>query len=100
MPSDWILEDNLKPSLETLAAFSGYNIDAWDWDAIWHGVKDTDVERGAWFEYELAAGHPVGVRVAKDVGSSMVFVDVRAGEELEAKMQAALEIMQTYHLMP
>ena len=98
MPSDWIIEDNLKPLLETLATFAGYSLDAWDWDAVQLGIKGTDVERGDWYEYELSGNRPVRIRIAKDVGSSVIFIDVNVDGELDAKVAAAMEIMQTYHL--
>jgi hypothetical protein len=98
MASGWIIDVNLRPFCEIVGAFSGAGLDSWDWDAIHLGVKETDVEKNAWFDYEFVGKHPVKIRVAHDVGTSVLFVDAMANEEIESKVRVAIEIMQSYRL--
>ncbi|MEH1938521.1 MAG: hypothetical protein V7L14_33420 [Nostoc sp.] len=96
MATNWIFDNNLKPFIEVLAMFCGCEIDQDDLDAIYSGVKKTDYEKDVWFEYEYTGS--LEFKVAQDVGSSVIFVDVLADEALEAKIAVAIEILQIYRL--
>ena len=98
MSSGWIIANNLKPFCETVATFGGYGFDDSDWDAIATGVKRTDYEQGNWFEYEMQGDSPVTLKIARDPGTSVLFVAVEADAAIQARMTVAIEIMQTYHL--
>jgi len=98
MFSDWILEDNLKPFVETLSGFVGYRFDDRDWDAIRFNLKDTDVEAERWYDYELAGERTAKLRLARDPGSIVLFVRVQADEDLERRAAVATEIMGSYWL--
>ena len=99
MASGRIIDENLRPFCEIVAAYSGAGLDSWDWDAIHLGVKGTDVEKNAWFDYEFVGEHPIKIRVAYDVGTSVLFVDAMANEEIELKVRVAIDIMQSYRLI-
>ncbi|MEH2417435.1 hypothetical protein [Nostoc sp.] len=96
MATNWIFDKNLKPLIEILAMFCDYKIDQDDLDTIYSGVKKTDYEKDVWFEYEYTG--TLKFKVAQDVGSSVIFVDVLADEGLEAKVAVAIEILQIYRL--
>lgn len=98
MIPNWIFDYNLKPFLEILARFCIYEIDDGDWDAIYSGSKKTDFEQDIWFEYEYTGSLPVKFSVAQDIGCSVIFVDVQAKEEVQAKVAVAIEILQFYRL--
>lgn len=94
----WIIEYNLKPFVETLSGFVGYRFDDWDRDAIRFGIKDTDVEADRWYEYGPIGERPVKLRIARDPGSIVVFVQVEADKDLEEKATIAAAIMCDYWL--
>ncbi|WP_445626372.1 hypothetical protein [Nostoc sp. DSM 114167] len=96
MATNWIFDKNLKPLIEILAMFCDCKIDRDDLDTIYSGVKKTDYEKDVWFEYEYTGS--LKFKVAQDVGSSVIFVDVLADEGLEAKVAVAIEILQIYRL--
>ncbi|WP_448266650.1 hypothetical protein [Nostoc sp. DSM 114159] len=96
MATNWIFDKNLKPLIEILAMFCDCKIDQDDLDTIYSGVQKTDYEKDVWFEYEYTGS--LKFKVAQDVGSCVIFVDVLADEGLEAKVAVAIEILQIYRL--
>ncbi|MEH2199429.1 hypothetical protein [Nostoc sp.] len=97
MAPNWIFDNNLKPFFEILAMFCSCKIDQDDLDTIYSEVKKTDYEKDVWFEYEYSEG--LELKVAQDIGSSVIFVDVLADEGLKAKIAVAIEILQIYRLI-
>ncbi|MDZ7964112.1 MAG: hypothetical protein RM368_03910 [Nostoc sp. DedSLP03] len=97
MAPNWIFDSNLKPLIEILAMFCGCKIEQDDLDTIYSEVKKTDYEKDVWFKYEYSEG--LELKVAQDLGSSVIFVDVLANEGLEAKVAVAIEILQIYRLI-
>lgn len=94
----WIIEDNLKPFVETLSGFVGYRFDDWDWDAIYYGVRDTNKEVDRWYEYELIGDRKMKLCLARADGSFPIFVRVEADKDLEEKAAIAADIMCDYWL--
>lgn len=95
----WIIDKNLKPCCEILAAYVSYDFDDGDWQAILIGVEKTNIEQNVWFDYPLIGNETVRFRIANDVGTTVVFVDIQTSEKLESQMNVAIDIMQTYHLI-
>jgi hypothetical protein len=100
MTTGWIDETNLKPFLETVAQFAGYELNNWDWDAINYGVKSSDHERGRWFIYEIEGVQSVTIRLAIDPGTAVLFVEIDSEPPVESKADVAIVIMQSYRLLP
>lgn len=94
----WIIEDNLKPFVETLSGFVGYSFDEWDWDAIYYGVRDTNEEVDRWYQYELIGDRKMKLWLARADGSFPIFVRVEADKDLEEKAAIAAGIMQSYYM--
>lgn len=98
---NWIIDDNLEPWLVVVAGFVGAHFDANDRAAIEGGVDGTDVERDAWFEYAFSGTATLNVRLARDPGSSVVFVEARPAEPddaLSTRIATATGISQAWRL--
>ncbi len=95
----WILEENLKPLLETLSGFIHYRFDDWDWTAIRFGIINTDAGKNQWYEYPLIGEQTVLVKIAMDPGSSVVHVEMQSEPGVEEKAEVAMEIFQTYRVI-
>lgn len=98
---DWIIDDNLEPWLAVVAGFVGAQLDADDIAAVDWGLGGTDVERDAWFEYAFAGLETLNVRLARDPGSSVLFVEARAAspdEALDILVKTATEIFQAWRV--
>jgi hypothetical protein len=98
MFSGWIIDQNLKPFLEILSAFVQYDFDNSDWDAVSLGIQETDSERGVWLDYPLSGDTTIKLRLARDVGTSVIFVRVETGADMWPKVATAIEILQSYRV--
>jgi len=98
MYAAWILEENIKPLLETVARIAGAQLDNWDWDATTVGLKNTDHERGQWFDYQFQGNHSVKIRLAREHGTSVLFVELESNAQIESQCAVALTIMADYRL--
>jgi hypothetical protein len=96
---NWILDENLGPMLEFVSGLAGYEFGDVDLDAVTLGARETDVEKHEWFSYPLVGRHSLAFEVARDPGSSVVFVRVASDEDqIEPQIEAAVSLMQTYRL--
>jgi hypothetical protein len=86
MFSGWIIDQNLKPFLETLSGFVQYDLNDSDWDAVSFGIRETDSERDVWFDYRLIGNTTIKLRLAHDVGTSVIFVNVQTGANIGTKV--------------
>ncbi|MGW6545721.1 hypothetical protein ACWGBH_23145 [Streptomyces massasporeus] len=96
----WIVDANLRPFCETVAAFTGYDFDDSDWQAIDTALPHTDEERSLWYDYPLSGRVPLTLFVAADPEAGVVFVRV-AGEpdsHTRAKLAAARFIFGTWEV--
>lgn len=96
MIARWIYEENILPWLETIANFVGYKFDEWDWNAVNFGIQNTNVEEEKWYEYQLIGNQIADVKIAIDVGASVMFVQLQSEKSVEEKAQVATEIFQNY----
>jgi len=87
--SRWIFDTNLEPFLNVLSWMVKYKFEYWDWEVISNGVLHTGVEADKWYDYEFSGEITVKMRIARDVGSSVVWVDV----DLPDKYQATYKIV-------
>jgi hypothetical protein len=99
MITDWVCEQNLKPFVEILSMYAGYDFDDGDWTAVEFGITDTDVERDAWFECELSGENTIQVALALDPGSSVLFFRAESNKETESKIDAIVPVLQSYDLV-
>ncbi len=98
MIHDWIFEDSLHPFLAILSSFAGYSFDEGDEAAIEWGIQNTDVEKDAWFAYELAGEHPIRLTLARDPGTAVVVVRGEADHDTEMRIGVVITIAQWYRL--
>ena len=98
MYAGWVLEENIKPLLETVTGFAGAKLDDWDWDAITLGLKSTNHEHGQWFDYQFQGNESVKIRLAQERGTEVLFVEVESIPRIESQCGVALSIMQNYRL--
>jgi hypothetical protein len=56
----WIFAENLQPFVQPLAFLTGYTLydEEYDWVAIEHSIKETDVYEGKWYTCASAGPHP------------------------------------------
>jgi hypothetical protein len=93
----WILTDNLRPFVETVAFLLGYRFDESDWSAFEAGLPSTDSERGPWFEYPLAGA---SVEVALEPGAEeMVQLRFTGLGHLEDRVAFLGELARNYLLV-
>lgn len=95
----WIFEGNLPAFVELVASALGYVWDDGDQAAVDHGMTDTDVEAGRWFEYPVVPpvheGPSAAIALANDIGSSVVFARVEVqdpGERLVGRLETLLDV--------
>jgi hypothetical protein len=98
MLRNWIFEENLKPTLELLAQYAGYDFSPDDWNAVRFGVTETDEEQDRWCEYEFSVPERVAFRVAQSSGSRVIFFQVESKPEIEGKVETVLRIAQHYRI--
>ena len=94
----WILEGNLRPMVEFASYVVGYEFDDIDWDAVALGLRDTDVEKEAWFEYPLVGDRSLSLKVALSPGEIVAWVWVDTDPELETRLMDAAVLMADYSL--
>lgn len=94
----WVLEENLLPFLTTIGWIVGYTFDQDDWTAISNGIGETDQEADRWYEYEMAGRRRLKLAIARDPGSSVVFVRVQTEAVLESQVNLAIEIFARFRL--
>ncbi|MEU1618916.1 hypothetical protein ABZ479_16670 [Streptomyces sp. NPDC005722] len=95
----WVFEANLRPLCEAVSFFTGYAFDDGDWQAVEGALPATDAEhRDGWYAYPLSGRVPLTLLVARDPGSSVVFVRFagRPGTGEEARIEAALHVFSTW----
>jgi hypothetical protein len=93
-----VWDDNLRPFLTALGWLADYGFDADDWEAVSHGVRNTDAEAGVWFEYELCGRERVPFSVAfDDAGSSIVMVRAAVPAALEAQAWLLGRFCREFH---
>ena len=98
MQQDWIFEENLFLWLEIVASFCRHSFDSADREAFEFGIQNTDAEQNYWFDYEFSGSCSINLRVARDLGSSVIFVEVGCPSELESRVATAIQIAQEYRL--
>ena len=99
MDAIWIAEHNWLSCLEVLASLVGSALDTDDHTAISLGLRATDFETGQWFAYEFSGRERVSFRLARDVGTCVLFVGVTASPSVEAEFGPVLRLAQSYHLV-
>jgi hypothetical protein len=92
----WILPDNLHLFLERVSALIGYRFEDWDWDAVRLGVRDTDLQRDQWYEYELSGSPSVKLTFAHAGDAKHLTVKVESEEHTAIRIDAIARIMQCY----
>jgi hypothetical protein len=96
MVANWILEENLKPLLETVSEFVDYKFDEWDWAAVSTSIINTNDETDEWYEYQLIGEQTVHIKIANDPGSGVVHVQMQSASDIEGKIGVAIGIFQKY----
>lgn len=89
----WIREDNLKLFLEMASEVVGYRFDAWDWDAIRFGIRDTGRKQDIWYEYALVGTSPVHFSFARE-GIDHLSLKVEAEAMILTRFEALTRITQ------
>ncbi|MFC9817373.1 hypothetical protein ACFVJM_35575 [Streptomyces virginiae] len=86
----WIWERNLRPFLELLSHYGGYDFDATDWETVARAVEETDDERTeGWYAYPLVGeSGQAEVRLARSVGGDEVSVTVHGSLTAELRLRA------------
>ncbi|MEU9804121.1 hypothetical protein [Streptomyces sp. NPDC051000] len=96
----WILERNLRPFLELLSHYVGYDFEAADWETVARAIVKTDEDQaGGWYLCPLIGDtHGVEVRLARSVGGEEVSVSVNGPmtTELEVRADTLLSAFATY----
>jgi hypothetical protein len=98
MVTDWVFDSNLRPFLTVLGWVTGYAFDANDWEAVAHGVRESDAEADRCYEYEFAGRTPARLRLGQDPGTSVVHVRVQVPAEVEPQVRVAVSIFQHFHI--
>jgi hypothetical protein len=99
MICDWIYSDNLKPLVEILSRFAGYEFDGGDWTALEFGVIDTNYEQDRWFRFEFVGSHSIRVEFAMDPGSEVLFVRIESDWETAPQIDVIVPLLQSYRLL-
>ena len=100
MIENWIWEKNLEAFVQIVARLAGYSsFDKDDWPVIQNGVRDTDVERGLWYECPLLGDHPLKLKIARDIGTSVVSLYVEGDTAIEANLGLVIDVCQNFRLL-
>jgi hypothetical protein len=87
-----VCEENLRALCESMAFFTGYDFDDWDWQAIETALPSTDADRAdGWYDYPLSGRVPLTLLVAVNPGSSVV--DVRVAGGMDDRLSAQLDVL-------
>jgi hypothetical protein len=101
MLGGWVLEQNLRPFLETIAALAGYDLDEDDWTAINHSLfkaRAADDRTAARVDYPLSGDQPMTVKLEHEPGTSVVSYELTSDADLEARADGIALVMQTYEV--
>ena len=98
MVEKWIWQDNLAPFIAFASYAVGYVLSDGEWEGICLAFAATDVEGNLWLDYPLHGRELLGLSLAQDRGSSIIFVRVQASVALESRLSVGLDLMQEYHL--
>lgn len=83
-----LLEDNLQPFLTAFGWLVDARLDPDDFEAITWGLRDTDREDGAWFQYEFGGETRTQFAVATDeAGGSVVWVRAEVPAEIVPRIE-------------
>jgi Cysteine-rich CPCC len=96
--SRWISETNLEPFLTTVSWIVKYKFDDRDWEVMSKGVLQTDAEADKWYSYEFSGEQTAKMRIARDVGSSVIWVDVDLAEEHQRTYSIITDIFSVFLL--
>jgi hypothetical protein len=96
---DWIFLDNLRPFAEIISASINYDLLEEEWIAIDEGVKESDIDKGKWYDYEIDS-HEDSVRMffSKEHGACVVNLKVTSSKESSVLISNIIGILQNYHL--
>ena len=90
--------DNLEPFLTALGWIIGYVVDGSDLEAVTHGLRGTDSEKGRWYEYEFHGTHRAAFSLALDeAGGSVVLFRVELPEELAPQVRLLANFCWDFH---
>ncbi|MDX3075833.1 hypothetical protein [Streptomyces sp. MI02-7b] len=86
----WIWSRNLRPFLEVLSRFAGYEFDDTDWRTVEAAVQDTDDENpDLWYAYPLVGVNAtLEVSLAQAIGGEEMSVRVAGAEAPELRLRA------------
>jgi hypothetical protein len=79
---DWINEERLHGFLDHAARVVGYSFDETDWAAVSNGLRNTDDDRGQWYEYTFVGRKQLLFAVARSdpsAGSGIVVLRLILG---------------------
>ena len=93
MHKDWVTEDDLISFLGILADFCGYEFSELDSDAILYGIEETDYEKNKWYEYIFEGKDRAEFRLSQDVGTAVIFFEIRVKSEIQRKSEIALYVL-------
>jgi len=94
----WISEDNLEAFLTVIGWLAGCDFDPPDWDAISMGMLRSDYEANSWYDYEFFGKSKACLRLAKDPGTCVVFVEITLPVELVTRVKLSIDIFAHFHL--
>ncbi len=80
-----------------LSAVVNCNIDNCDLDAISIGLTNTDYENNIWFDWELEDTDRTMLRFANDIGSSVVFIQVKVTDTKFKYVELGFNILSRLH---
>ncbi len=93
-----LLDDNLEPFLTAFSWVVRARFDADDFEAVSWGLRDTNREEGAWFEYELSGETNIQFAVAFDEpGDSVVWFRVEAPAEMYTRIELLAQFCWEFH---
>lgn len=99
----WVWPGNLRPFIETVSRWIGYDFDDSDWSALEYGLVSTDNDAGRWFTYPLVGDPILEMSVAQNDGGEPVSVrvDAPAGvqDDLHSRIRAAADIFNTFRVV-
>jgi hypothetical protein len=87
----WVWEENVNRFMRHLAYTVAYDFDDLDRGAVETGLKDTDAERGRWFDYLLVGQGQLKVELARDPDASPIMV--RVSGDLDDVLAARVETL-------
>lgn len=92
----WIFEENIFAFLTVLSWLAKYPFDEADWNAIKMGLKKTDYESETWYDYKFCGDSDIEFRLAQDVGSSVVFMEIKSEQVVASRLELAMDIFSQF----